>query len=75
MIVNLQVVQSHDSSVGYCCRALVSPHLAFALQIPDLLLLQLHVHAELLALGLQLSDASSQRVGGLHPVGRETRAE
>lgn len=56
------------------CRPLAPAHLTFALQVSDLLLLQLGIHAELLALALQLSDASSQRVGGLHPAGRRVEA-
>ncbi|TNN38204.1 hypothetical protein EYF80_051636 [Liparis tanakae] len=39
-------------------------------RIPDLLLLQLQLHAQLLALVLQLSDATAQRVGRLHSVGK-----
>lgn len=43
-------------------------HLTLSLQISDLLLLKLHVHAELLAFCLQLSDATSKGIGGLHSV-------
>lgn len=43
-------------------------HLTLSLQISDLLLLKLHVHAELLTFCLQLSDTTSEGIGGLHSV-------
>lgn len=43
-------------------------HLTLSLQIPNLLLLELHVHAELLTFCLQLSDTTSKRISGLHSV-------
>lgn len=52
----------------YTSLVFIQSHLTLALQISDLLLLQLHVHAELLALRLQLSDTTSKRICGLHSV-------
>lgn len=49
----------------------IPSHLTLALQIPYLLLLKFHVHAELLTLSLQLSDTTTQRVSGLHSVKEE----
>lgn len=49
----------------------IPSHLTLALQIPYLLLLKFHVHAELLTLRLQLSDTTTQRVSGLHSVKEE----
>lgn len=70
LIKTVDIKNTEMRNTGKC---IIPSHLTLALQIPNLLLLQFHVHAELLTLRLQLSDTTTQRVSRLHSVGHGGR--